>query len=63
MGIRTIMMIRNIVFICNGKAKAAILRDAFYGPVTPLVPASVLQLHPSVAVIIDREAAEQLTTT
>ena len=60
MGIRSIMMAKQIIFLVNGAPKAAILRDAFLGPVTPLVPASILQLHHSVTVVADREAASLL---
>jgi len=60
MGIRTIMLARFILLLCNGEAKAEILRDALTGPVTPLVPASALQLHPSVTVITDKAAARLL---
>lgn len=60
MGIRDIMMAKKILLIANGIGKASIVRDAFYGPITPLVPASALQLHPSVTVVLDKEAASQL---
>jgi len=60
MGIRTIMMAKHIMLVVNGGAKAAILRDALNGPITPLVPASALQLHHSVIVIADQEAASLL---
>lgn len=60
MGIRSIMMSKNILLMANGKAKADIMRDALLGPVTPLVPASILQLHPSVTVILDKEAGCRL---
>ena len=60
MGIRTIMMSENIILLVNGAAKAGILRDSLMGPITPLVPASALQLHPSVTVVADKEAAALL---
>jgi len=60
MGIKDIMMAKKIILIANGTSKASIIRDAFYGPITPLVPASALQLHPCVTVILDKEAASQL---
>ena len=37
--------------------KADIVRRAFFGPVTPEVPASILQFHPNVTVVVDKEAA------
>ena len=60
MGIRTIMMSKHIILIASGAAKASIIRDAFKGPITPLVPASALQLHPSVDLVADKEAAAAL---
>jgi glucosamine-6-phosphate deaminase len=56
MGIRSIMQSRGILVIANGVNKAQILKSAFFGPVTPLVPASVLQLHNNVIVVGDEEA-------
>jgi len=60
MGIRSIIMARSILLLCSGAAKAEILRDALQGPITPLVPASALQLHPNVIVVADKEAASLL---
>lgn len=56
MGIGTIMRARKILVVVNGKDKAEIVKKAFFGPVTPKVPASVLQLHPDVTVVGDKEA-------
>lgn len=56
MGIKTIMQARKIVVIVNGRQKADIVQKAFFGPVTPDVPASVLQLHNDVTVVGDEEA-------
>lgn len=61
MGIKTIMMARNIMLLVSGEAKAPILWDAMKGLITPLVPASVLQLHPSVIVVADTAAARHLS--
>jgi glucosamine-6-phosphate deaminase len=58
MGIQTIMQAKKIVIIVNGKQKAQIVKDAFFGPITPQVPASVLQLHPDVTLVGDKEALE-----
>ena len=57
MGIGTIMRAREILVIASGPGKASIVRDAFFGPITPRVPASVLQLHQNVTVVLDEEAA------
>lgn len=58
MGIKTIMQAKKIVVVVNGKEKAKIVKDAFFGPITPKVPASVLQLHNDVTVVGDKEALE-----
>ena len=60
MGIGTIMKARAILVVASGVDKAQIVRDAFFGPVTPKVPASVLQLHPNVTVVVDAEAGSLL---
>lgn len=51
MGMVSIMQAKKILLIANGKAKREILEKAFYGPITPEIPASVLQLHPDITVI------------
>ncbi|MDL2319180.1 glucosamine-6-phosphate deaminase [Eubacteriales bacterium OttesenSCG-928-A19] len=60
MGIGTIMRARAIVLIIGGAEKADITRQALYGPVTPLVPASILQFHQHVTVVLDEAAASKL---
>lgn len=60
LGIGTIMRARHILLIVSGKAKADIIRTAFNGPVTPLVPASVLQLHSHVTIVGDEDALSKL---
>ncbi len=57
MGIGTIMAARKIIILVTGRDKADILHRAFFDPVTPHVPASVLQFHHDVTLICDREAA------
>ena len=56
MGIKTIMQAKKILVIVSGEGKAAIVRDAFFGPITPQVPASVLQLHNDVILVGDEAA-------
>ena len=51
MGIKTIMMSKKIILAANGAAKKDIMRSALYGPITPSVPASVLQLHHDLTVV------------
>jgi glucosamine-6-phosphate deaminase len=60
MGIRTIMNARQVLLLAKGGEKASILRAALRGPVTEGVPASVLQLHPGLTVLLDEAAASQL---
>lgn len=52
MGIKAIMQAKKIVVVVSGEGKAEIAKKAFFGPVTPKVPASVLQLHNDVTVIM-----------
>lgn len=56
MGIKAIMQARKILMIVSGADKAQIVKDAFFGPITPKVPASVLQLHNDVTLVGDEEA-------
>ena len=60
MGIRTVMNAKAIILIALGEGKAEIIKKTLTGPVTPEVPASVLQLHPDVTVYLDEEAASLL---
>lgn len=60
MGIKSIMQAKKIVIVVNGEKKAQIVKEAFFGPVTPKVPASVLQLHNDVTLVGDREALSLL---
>ncbi len=56
MGIRNIMQAKKILVVVNGKGKAEIVKKAFFGPVTPQVPASILQLHNDVILVGDEDA-------
>ena len=56
MGIKTIMQARKVLMVANGKGKAEIIKKAFFGPVTPEVPASILQMHPDFILVGDEEA-------
>jgi len=60
MGIRSIMRARQILVVVNGEGKADIVKAAFTGPVTPMVPASILQLHPNVVLVGDQAALSKL---
>lgn len=56
MGIGSIMSARRILVIASGRDKAMAVRGMLEGPVTPSLPASILQLHNNVVLIADREA-------
>ena len=56
MGIKTIMSAKKILVVVSGEDKADIVKEAFFGPVTPAVPASILQLHNDVIVVADEAA-------
>lgn len=60
MGIGTILQARRIVLLALGADKAEIVARAIEGPVTRDVPASALQTHPNVLVMLDRDAAARL---
>lgn len=60
MGIGTIMQAKKILIIASGEDKADIIRDAFFGPVTPRVPASILQFHPDVTLVADAAALSKI---
>lgn len=60
MGIQTIMRSKKILIIANGEGKADIVRNAFFGPITPMVPASVLQLHNDVTLVADEAALSKI---
>ena len=61
MGVGTILEARKLLLIANGKKKAKICKAFIEGPVTSMVTASVLQLHPRATVILDEEAASELS--
>lgn len=56
MGIKTIMQAKKILVVVSGEDKASIVAKAFFGPVTPEVPASILQMHNDVTIVGDEAA-------
>ncbi len=56
MGVRDILQARRVVMVASGTSKAQAIKDAFFGPVTPQVPASILQYHPDFVLVADEEA-------
>lgn len=51
------MQARKILLVAKGATKAEIMQKGLFGPVTPEVPVSVLQLHPDAIVLMDAAAA------
>lgn len=61
MGVGTILEARSILLLANGENKAQAVAQAIEGPVTAMITASALQLHPSAKAFLDEPAASQLT--
>lgn len=61
MGIGTIMEAKEIILMANEQSKANAIKAAIEGPITAMVPASIIQMHRKAYVIIDKDAASQLT--
>ncbi|NQU39223.1 MAG: glucosamine-6-phosphate deaminase [Lentisphaerae bacterium] len=61
MGVGTILEARNIALLVTGSAKASVIAKAVEGPVTSMISASALQLHPNCQIIVDEDAASELT--
>ena len=60
LGIRTIMNSKKIVLLASGAEKSRAINQTLHGPVTEMVPSSVLQLHPNCTLILDKAAADEL---
>ncbi len=60
MGICDIMQAKRVVMVVSGTAKANIVKAAFFGPITPKVPASVLQLHRDFTLVADEDALSMI---
>ena len=56
MGSGTIMAAKMVIMVVSGKDKSEILKKSFFGPVTPEVPASILQFHPNFILVADEDA-------
>ena len=50
-GLFAVMQAKKVLLIANGAGKKEIVEKSFFGPITPQVPASILQLHPDLTVI------------
>ena len=60
MGIKSIMQARKVLIAVSGQQKAEIVKKAFQGPVTPEIPASILQMHPDLILVGDQDALSLL---
>ena len=60
MGVGTILEARELVLLATGESKAAIVARAVEGPITAMVSASAIQIHPNCKVIVDEAAAAHL---
>lgn len=60
-GLGTIMDAHNIILVATGQAKAHAISQIVEGPVTAMYPGSVLQFHPHATIVVDEDAAAELT--
>src|SRR5215468_5387914 len=60
MGVGTIIEARRCLMLATGQSKATVVAQAVEGPITSMVTASTLQLHPRCTVVVDEEAGAQL---
>jgi 6-phosphogluconolactonase/glucosamine-6-phosphate isomerase/deaminase len=61
MGPASVMKVKHLILIVNGEKKAKMVKNVLQGPVTAAYPASILQLHPNLTVVLDKAAASELT--
>ena len=61
MGVGTIMDARDIIMLANGKNKAEAISKTVEGPITAMVPATMVQIHPQTTLIVDLDAASRLS--
>ncbi len=61
MGIGTIMDSRQLILLANGAGKAEAILKTCEGPITAMVPATIVQLHPKATIIVDKAASTKLT--
>ncbi len=60
MGVGTIMEAKVLLLLASGKNKAEAVKKTVEGPITAMVPASIMQLHPKAIIVLDEEAASLL---
>lgn len=61
MGVGTILKAKKILLVVKGEDKADIVKQALQGPITTQCPASLLQLHPNLIVLLDKAAGSKLS--
>jgi glucosamine-6-phosphate deaminase len=61
MGVGTILDCHRCILLATGSGKASVLAKAVEGPITSMITATSLQLHPACTIILDRAASDQLT--
>jgi glucosamine-6-phosphate deaminase len=61
LGLRELLAARKVLFVANGARKAAIIASALHGEVGSHCPASFLQEHPGVTVVVDEAAAREIS--
>ena len=60
MGIKDIMMAKEILLLAKGRAKAEIIKRIIHGPMDSDIPASIVRVHPSLTILLDKMAASLL---
>ncbi|MFF2481439.1 glucosamine-6-phosphate deaminase [Paenibacillus sp. NPDC058071] len=60
MGVGWMMKAKHVVLIARGEGKAAVVKEALFGPITTSCPGSLLQLHPRLTVLLDEGAARDV---
>lgn len=60
MGVGTIMEAKELLLLANGKSKTEPVKNAVEGPITAMCPASIVQMHRQVIVLVDKDAAAEL---
>ena len=63
MGVGTILDTRRCILMATGTSKATIIAKAVEGPITSMISASALQLHPHCTIVVDEDAAAELEQT
>ena len=61
MGIQTILSAKRVLLMAWGTNKAEIIQKAIEGDISPMIPTTYLQLHENTTLVLDHEAASELT--